>query len=268
MQKCSSLKDDFGRFYAAELSVSQERGACIVTLPSKTIDDRCPDVFIEEKLDRYLVHDGGKTASELFAQAVHLTESREQALQDMAQTLGATFSDGMFRAICSRDELEKTILLVGDCAVMASWLLLQQKPVFTDVPIIARVDRGLQKWRVAADAQIMPRFKATGTHETHTFDFAAFENQQLTKFPAIGVKVLRPGDSSISKAREYGWMVKDLENTMFNSWYRLAIITRSDVWTKDAAALVRDMASDTIQVETGAEDELEVLIPEHLARVA
>ena len=75
-QGCSSIRDSLLSFLGTELEVSTFENQCIITLPLKTLDDRFLDVYVEPRIGDYIVvHDGGRTASELHAQGIHLTDT-------------------------------------------------------------------------------------------------------------------------------------------------------------------------------------------------
>ena len=59
--------------------VSDHDGRCVVSLPIETLDGRFVDVYVEFKAGGHVVvHDGGKTVSELYAQGIHLTEPKRR----------------------------------------------------------------------------------------------------------------------------------------------------------------------------------------------
>ena len=90
---CHSIRDSFLGFLGDEIRVIESEGGCVLVLPGKTLDDRHSAIFIEQRMsDYFLVHDAGKTAAELYAQGIHITDPREEAFTQMAERLGAVFS--------------------------------------------------------------------------------------------------------------------------------------------------------------------------------
>lgn len=86
---CTSVRQSLLRRLSDDICVMQAADQCVLTFPLRTLDDRHPDVFVDKKLGgSYLVHDAGKTASHLFAQGIHMTESRNSTFRQIASHLG------------------------------------------------------------------------------------------------------------------------------------------------------------------------------------
>src|SRR5258708_1178478 len=94
---CRLLRANLLEFLGSAIDVIETRDACVLTLPQKTLDDRRASVFVQEKMpDYFLVHDGGKTAAELFAQGIHITDLKQTILEELAERYGATFLKVLF----------------------------------------------------------------------------------------------------------------------------------------------------------------------------
>src|ERR1700719_3376144 len=97
---CNSIRESLVGFFGREVRVSEAQDGCVL-VPGKTLDDRSTAIFVDRKTpDYFVVHDAGKTASELFAQGIHMTENREEAFVNMAERMGAIFADGTFQIGC------------------------------------------------------------------------------------------------------------------------------------------------------------------------
>src|SRR5437899_1907160 len=139
---CSQIRDSLIRHLNAGIEVGTLMNQCVFTLPIRSLDDRSTEVFIEDKLGGfYRVHDAGITSSHLFAQGIHITEHKAQLFEEMAQRLGAAYTDGTFEKSCRLEEIENAILAVSQCAALASIEVAAHKPNFRDEPIINRVER-------------------------------------------------------------------------------------------------------------------------------
>ena len=239
----------------------------MLVLPGKTLDDRHSAIFIEQRMsDYFLVHDAGKTAAELYAQGIHITDPREEAFTQMAERLGAVFSKGMFQVGCSRADLHQAILAVGQCESLGMWHILGHKPDFSDEPVVSRVEHGIRAWNAPYEHQIESRIPVLGRHSKHVFDFVSFPVHVARE--TIALKILRPGDDSLSKAQGYGYLALDIEQTQYAQWRKLAVMTKVDNWTKNARELVRGLSTATVEVESGEEEAIETLIPQKLEEMA
>lgn len=264
---CHSLKESLLKHFGSEIHVSESREGCVLVLPSKTLDDRYIAVFVERKTpDYFMVHDAGKTSAELHSQGIHITELREQAFSQMADKLGAMFVDGVFQVGCKQEELHSAILAVGQCETMGMWHLLGHKPDFGEEPVESRVDHGLRTWHAPYPTRVERKVQVRGLRATHVLDFVCYSLKEDRE--PIAIKILRPSDDSLAKAREYGFLVYDTEKTMFERWLRLAIMTKADKWRSSAKQLIAALSTSTLEVESGDEESLERRIPHVLDQIA
>ncbi len=264
---CHSLKKSLLKHFGSEIRVTESREGCVLVLPSKTLDDRYIAVFIERKTpDYFVVHDAGKTSAELHSQGIHITDLREEAFSQMADKLGAMFVDGVFQVGCKEQELHSAILAIGQCETLGMWHLLGHKPDFGEEPVESRVEQGLKTWQAPYPTRIERKVQVKGLRATHVLDFVCY-SQKETREP-IAIKILRPSDDSLAKAREYGFMVYDTEKTMFEHWLRLAVMTKADKWRSSAKQLIASLSTSTLEVESGDEGSLERRVPDVLDQIA
>jgi hypothetical protein len=280
---CQFLKETLFEFLGSAISVTAIRDHCVLTLPQKTVDDRLVSVFVHEKMPGYfLVDDGGKTAAELFAQGIHITDVRMTGLEGLAERYGATFTQGAFRIGCRIDGLNDAIMSISQCATLATWHVLAHKPRFEEEPVLHRIEKGMRAWRPPYDTEIRSRVRILGQKAEHVIDFVSFplngygstENETdrmvqrvletLNPRLPVAVKVIRPSDNPLEQARGYGFMAYDLKDTQFEFWPRVAVATRADNWTENALDLVRKSATSVLAVETGREDMIEEQLPFYL----
>lgn len=264
---CQSLKATLLDFLGTGINVAEIRDYCVLTLPQKTLDDRLVSVFVQEKMPGFfLVHDGGKAAAELFAQGIHVTDLKLQTLEELAERYGATFAHGAFRIGCKTDELNTAILSIAQCATLSTWHILGHKPSFTEEPVLHRVGAAIRAWDAPYVKEVRERVKVPGRKTQHVIDFVSFPLNVVGT--PIGVKVVRPSDNPLEQARGFGFMAYDLENTPYETWARVAVVTKADEWTDTALELVRASAAGTVEVEAGREDEIQTLLPQRLSALA
>lgn len=267
---CQLIKDTLLEFLGNAIDVTETRDYCILTLPQKTVDDRLASVFVQEKMPGYfLIDDGGKTAAELFAQGIHITDVRLTALEELAERYGASFVQGTFRIGCHVDKLNAAIVAIAQCATLATWYVLGHKPRFEEEPVLHRIEAGMRAWQPPYENEIRPRVRLLGQKTEHVMDFVSFpHNGASTSHLPISVKAVRPSDNPLEQARGYGFMAYDLANTQFGEWPRVAVVTRAEEWTQNAMDLVYSSASIVVPIGTGDEENIEKVLPERLSEIA
>jgi hypothetical protein len=235
-------------------------------LPTKTLDDRYIAVFVDRKTpDYFVVHDAGKTAAELHAQGIHITDLRAETFAQMADRLGAMFMDGVFQLGCKENDLHSAILAICQCESMGMWHVLGHKPDFAEEPLLSRVERGLLSWKPSYPHKVERRVRVKGNKADHLFDFVSYP--RASREP-IAIKVLRPSDDPIGKAREYGFLVYDTEHTLVERWSRVAVLSKADKWSKNASELIESLSTRTLRVDSGDEESIERRLPMVLESIA
>jgi len=264
---CHSLKESLLKHFGNEVRVSESGEGCVLVLPAKTLDDRYVAVFVERKTqDYFVVHDAGKTSAELHSQGIHITELREEAFSQMADRLGAMFVEGVFQVGCKEHDLHSAILAIGQCETLGMWHLLGHRPDFGEEPVESRIERGLKLWRAPYPTRIEHRVQVKGLRATHVLDYVCYARSENRE--PIAIKILRPSDDSLAKAREYGFLVYDTERTMFERWLRLAVMTKADKWRTSAKQLIASLSTSTLEVDSGDEESLERRLPDLLDQIA
>jgi hypothetical protein len=270
MAECAAcIRESILTFLGAHLEVTPFDDYCLVTLPLKTADDRSLDVFIEPKLgDFFLVHDGGKTAAELYAQGLHVEGARLRTMRAIAECYGATFDSGTFTIGCRKEGVQSAVMAVSQCASLAMVDVLSHQPVIEEEPVIARVTRTLDRWRPdTVDLQRRVPVKGRNQNVVHTFDFVAFRRDLNRR--NVAVKVLTPTYSANVQAQRYGFLALDLEHSLAGEWPRLAIVSKADEWAPGALELVRSFSAHTVEVPgQDSEHRIERDLPQIMESIA
>ena len=270
-QTCRSIRDSLLAFVHEELEVSVFENKCIVTLPLKSLDDRFLDVYIEKKIGDYcLVHDGGRAASELYAQGIHLTDSRRALLKSLAQRYGATFdvNDDTFKIGISGGPVQPAILAIAQCASLAMHDVLTHTATVEGEPIRARVRRSLDGWHTRSFEirHHVPIDTATASGTRHAFDSVAFPT--ISGLRTVAVTVLTPGYGPPVQAARYGFLALDIKGTSYDEWPRLAVVSKADQWGGTALKIVRSFSSRTLEVPTGEDGLVEEALPKRIEELS
>lgn len=257
---CLSIKESFARYFLDEVAVTPLSSSCVFTLPIKTLDQRYPDVFIEKKFeDSFLVHDAGATVAQLYAQGIHITESRTLSLQAIADRFGAVYADETFQRLSCAKDLEKSVLSIAECELIGMHGILDHNPVLEQDSINIRVHQALERWRPPYIREIHSHLKVEGKKASHSFDYVALPADAKHKYTAI--RILKPSSSSQAQAERYGFLALDIEGTIYEHWNRFAIVAKAEQWAKASLSLVRSLSTKTIEVRSGEEDALDEAVP-------
>lgn len=257
---CDSIKAKLVAFFTEQTEVTAAEDRCVVTLPLKTLDDRCQDVYVDQKLGDYvLVHDAGNSLAELFTQGIHPTDTHEQQFKKIARRYGATFNAGVFQLVCRPgDSVEQAILAIAQCAALAMFEVVNHQPLIEDEPLTARIGRTLVKWKPEyVDIRQKLRFK--GIRAVHSFDFVSFARNRQNN---VAIKILVPsGSGPLAQAERYGFLALDIEGQEYEQWQRLAVISKAELWSDPAIELVRNLSADTIMLNSDNEERIETVLP-------
>jgi hypothetical protein len=129
IEKMRGIKADLLRFLEQRVEVSADEGACVITLPTKTVDGRYVEVYVEPTVtDIVMVHDGGNAVTELFLQGLHLTEARAAQLKSIAKSHGVSFADNAFSTVAKPESLSDAVLAISQCTSLAMVDVLKHVP--------------------------------------------------------------------------------------------------------------------------------------------
>jgi hypothetical protein len=258
---CRSLRESLLAFLGDRVNVSLDEGACVVTLPMRTLDNRYVVIYVEPTAtDRFLVHDGGDAAAELFLQGVKLTEGKLAMLRAMAKRYGASFVNNAFTVVAAPGVLNEAILTVAQCASTGMYDILKIAPVFDEERVAALVKKTLER-QPPPNMHVQFGVTAKGASADHRFDALAlpFDKGDLR---AVAIKTLGTAYPANVQSERFLGMALDLRDTPFSRWQKLTIVPRADSWAEEHLKVVRALSDDTIELPTGADEKVvDKLIP-------
>lgn len=264
LSTCSDIRDSLISYLQKEVEIASFKDACVLTLPLKTADERFVDVTVERKLpDYFVVHDAGKSISELFTQGVSLTEAMRKNLQSIAKINGAELVRDVFTVGCKADKLQDAILGIGLCSTMAMLGLIGHKPEIEEESLSSRVAKTLNVWRPPYIVGIDRGVTVRGRRYPHRLDFVAVASSD-NGHPTSAVKLLPPTYSGQVQAERYAYLVFDLERTSYETWKRVAVLTKVETWPIRALQMVRELSNATLELRTGEEPSIREQLPEKM----
>ena len=259
---CSDIKTSMAKYLEDQLLLSKRANhTCVLTLPIKTFDGRWVSVIVEQKFDdSFLVHDGGKTDSELFSQGVKMNAADEETHAAIAAKYEVSIGDRLIQKVCHRAELNE-----GCAAMMTSQLLWS--PIEIEIDRIYRdVSAALTLWK-PPDTRITEKVILDGTKEQHTVGFVV-ARKSARSTAAIDVLSSSRGHA-LEKARKYDytWMDMERKSEEYRGWARLAIIPSVEGWTSKALEIIRNSANDAIALNSDEEGSLGGLVSESIEKL-
>jgi hypothetical protein len=246
-----------GRYFTDNLRVSQSlRSGCAITLPIKSIDDRWVFVIVEERYNMFLVHDGGKTDSELFSQGLKMGESDTAFVASVALKYGVTVNDRKIQKVCSKSELSATIVAVAEAAtVMTAQLVSVRMAEAEGQKVHSQLSRLLHLWNPKEFAIEENADIKTGEAVTYKVNFVA--TSRLSDRIPTTIKILPPSNPR-DRAERYGFMIYEMQkNPKYSGWSNLALVTGPDKWTIPALDIVKRMATKTVEMTPANQEEIE-----------
>lgn len=232
--ECSSIKENLLTYLSDMTEVVSSGKECIVTVPFQTYDERWVDVAVEDKgNDFFVVHDGGKSADELFLQGVPATETRSKVFQSIASRFGVQCENGRFMVGCKRDLLQHSIWTVANCSSLAMSELLRHKVALDEEPVKSAVGSIITSWGTDKGVRVDPGVKTYGKLSLHTFDFVARDLRST-----VAINILNPTSGAWGRAERYGYQYFDTRGTSYAAWKRIAVIANRKIWSDEALNLV------------------------------
>ncbi len=248
---CQSIKQLLTEHLVAHIDVQQIRDLCVATVPFPTLDNRWVDVFIEPRnANFFLIHDGGKAVNELILQGMRVTPSVSQHFASIAAMFGVAYTDEMFQTGAKVDGIAKQVLAIGMCSALAMTQLLEHSPADEEYSLAGDIGSYLRRWG-RNRAKVQQNVTVPGDLKQHTFDYVVTPK----KGPAISLSILNPTAGALSAAERFGFKAKDLQGTDYGKWKRVAIETKSEVWSQQARRIV-DRCADYV-IEIPSEDHAE-----------
>ncbi len=246
--ECSLIEKLVTSYLTSHTGIQRVGDTCVLTLPIETFDKRWVGVFVEPRAtDYFLVHDGGKAVNELILQGMRITPGLERSLSLIAARFGISYQDEMFQTGCKLPDLPAIAYSVGMSSALAMANLLEHVPSAEEEPIEAKVGMLLERWG-RQRARLTRNVVAKGEIKQHTFNFLLSPRGGQQPF---AISVLHPTGGALAAAERYGFKSKDLENTHFGKWRRVAIKDKAELWTPEANNIIRKCASAEISVRSG-----------------
>lgn len=242
MIACDAIKESVFQYIQAETEVIPTQKACIVSLPIKVLDGAYAEVFIEEVNNgALLVHDGGKTIGHLESSGLLVNENRLGVLGDLAQRLGVSLDDGIFKAIAKPNTVQMFALAIGQCCSMALFELLRHVPFSEEEQIRAKVSNEVEHWGASAGIQVESGVKIAGSVRQYKIDFVAH-----AKTP-VEVSILIPSYGAKVSADRYALQILDLRLREHKA-KNLAVLAKPERWSKPARTVVKRLADEIAEI--------------------
>jgi len=241
---CLSIKDLLLGYLSEFTTVTQDGDECIITVPLNTLDNRWVDVVIVEKSkDYFLVHDAGKSADELFLQGMTRSEGRLAILKKIAARNGVDLvSDAVFTAHCPKDLLQHSIWAVAQSSSLAMTEILRHKSNGEEDSSNHAVGQIIREWSGEHSVRFEKGPEVRGKIAQHSFDFMASDARSV-----VAINVLNPASAPLSRAERYGYQALDLVGSSADSWKKMVVLAKPEVWTPEAKRIVKELADNTVE---------------------
>jgi hypothetical protein len=241
---CLSIKDALLAYLSEFTQIVNDGDDCIMTVPINTLDDRWVDVTVVEKSkDYFVVHDSGKSVDELFLQGLSLSDTRIAILHDIAARYGVNFVDDyQFVAHCPRSLLQHSIWAVAQCSNLAMSEILRHKASVQDESATEAVGQIIDEWSKDNGVSLRSNVPAKGKIAQHSFDFVANGEHSV-----VAINVLNPTSGALARAQRYGYQALDLAGTSTDSWKKLAVLAKPDLWSPEPKRIVTELATQSIE---------------------
>ena len=263
---CSVIRKSIERYLRDEIRVSRMRDYCVLTMPIKTLDGRWVSVSVEQKLgDTFLVHDSGKTDSELFSQGMTLTDTDAQTRAIIAASYGVHLGERMIQRTCTAHDLAEAIFAVAQSAAMLTVQLIWPTVEVEVEHMRNEVSEALALWK-PEDVRIARDVDIVGEKFTHRLSFVSYASAASHR--NAGVEILSP-NRPLDKAYRYGytWLDMEKKSDEYKSWGRVVVIPRVEAWTGPAIEMIRRIATDTVEFKGSQDAGVKALIAETMSKV-
>jgi hypothetical protein len=163
MERCSTLRNSILSYFGDRVRVRERENSCVVSLPVETADNRMVSVIVESMGSTFIVHDGGKSLSELFCHGLPMTDARLDSQDALARSFGVElYRNKTLRKICSQSDLERTIFDVAQCSAATSLDIVSHKAKFESEDLSSRIYQTLTVWRPSSVRDIGTNVFRTG----------------------------------------------------------------------------------------------------------
>lgn len=250
MATCTSIRDSVARYLSGNVRLTESMGKCLITLPVTTPKNRRVTLIVEDRFGMFLVHDAGKTLGELFSMGINLTESVVSFHAKIADSYGVRVKDGLaFQALCKKEELEKTVWQVAQCALMVSRDMVGHQPSPLEDTVSSKIGKILDAWMPPYIEAVERNANLKGAKSEHRFNFLTHPRRGELKHP-VAIKLL-PSTQPYTQAKAFAFASIDLEkSSRTEGLKKLAIVTNGEVWKNRSRALVKTYSDASIFLKT------------------
>ena len=152
----------------------------------------------------------------------------------------------MFQTGAKLVGIAKAVSAVGMCSMLAMTEIIQYIPQMEEETIEGQLGTILRKWG-RRRAKVTEKVKVDGELKQHQFDFLISPPRKQP----VSISILNPTNGALSAAERFGFKAKDLVGTPFAKWRRIAVETKSEVWSADARRIVEKCADSVISISSG-----------------
>lgn len=219
---------------------------CAIKFPIQTVDGRYVAVFVKQNSeDFFLVHDGGKTVTELFSHGLPITAARRKYLTELAEVHGVALTDeDVFQVGCRKQNLETSVLSIIQCISSGMVEILNHKPRFEEESVVQAVGMSLRTWKPSYIREIKGGVRVEGQRSKHVFDFVSFPENANVR--TVGVKILSPTYGALVAAQRFGFFSYDIKSSYAGSWPKLAVLAHGEKWKKRSINLVNELCDEML----------------------
>ena len=259
---CDHIKDSVVQYLQTETEVIPKCDYCILSLPIKVLDGANAEVYIEEVgNDSFLVHDGGRTIGHLQSSGLIVSKSRTSSLSALAERLGITLDEGVFKALAKQVTIQDVAFSVGQCCSMALYELIKHAP-FADEERMRNIARQeMETWSAERGIRLVKNKKVPGSLRQYTLDFVVEAIPGSTDLP-VAVNILIPSYGASVAVDRYATQVLDLRNTEYNKWKRVAVLAKPERWKERQRKIVGKLADAVAEISDSASSN-QLLWPSH-----
>ncbi|MEP6715250.1 MAG: DUF1828 domain-containing protein [Terriglobia bacterium] len=234
MVSCDFVKNSIISYLQTETEILATPRACIISLPIKLLDGINIEIFIEEAMGGFRIHDGGKAIGNLESSGMVVTERKLDQLTQLARRMGVSFDDGVFQSFAKSDAFQDVVLSVAQCCSATALETLKHAPSTEEDQIKYRVSVDINKWGQSRGFAVFANRKLPGKVKQYSLDFVA-----ETPHAKIGVNVLVPSYNSTVSAERYALQLMDVGAAGYR---RVAVLAKPRLWRRPAREIVGKVA--------------------------
>jgi hypothetical protein len=252
MLNCDSLRESVIQYLQTETEVISGNTYCVLSLPIRVLDGAFAEVYVEEiGPDSFLVHDGGRTIGHLESSGVIVAESRQWALSSLADRMGISLEDGVFKALAKRNNLQDVAFAVGQCCSIGVYDLVKHVPFAEEERIRSKALEEMEQWSRNHNVGFERNIKVSGSiGRQYTIDFLT-EN---SSGPAVAISLLLPSYGPMVAVDRFAAQVLDLKQSRrYARWKRVAVLAKPEKWKDRQRKIVQNLADEVAVITDPSE---------------